>query len=62
MKIVTEHLGRRTYTESRGEVMLAWEKDAVFAESWPEKTLLGPKGAAGGNTESPIVKVLMLPC
>lgn len=26
MKIVTEHLGRRTYTESRGEVMLAWEK------------------------------------
>lgn len=52
MKIVSEHLGSSTYAEFRGEVILAWERDAFFVENWPEKTLPGPKGAAGGNTES----------
>lgn len=51
MKIVSELLGSSIYNEFR-EVIFAWEKDAFFVENWPEKTLPGPKGAAGGNTES----------
>lgn len=52
IKLVREHLGSSTYAEFRAEVVFAWERDAVFVEMQPEKTLSGPKGTAGGNTES----------
>lgn len=32
-----EHLGSGTYTEFRGEVILAWERDAFCVENQPEK-------------------------
>lgn len=58
MNILGEHLGRSSYTGFRGEVILAWERDAFFVEKQPDKTLPGPKGTAGGNTESHTVCIL----
>lgn len=43
----SDSLGRSTYTGCRGEVILAWERDAFFVETWPEKTCLGPKEQLG---------------
>lgn len=49
-------LGGSTHTEFRGLVVLAWERDSFFVKNWPEKTSPGPKGGAGGNTESPTAR------
>lgn len=48
VKIFNEHLG----TETR-QVKLGWERVSSVPYKRQEKTSPGPKGTAGGNTESP---------